>query len=166
MDAVVVDMGIVPTRSGMMMTGAFGLHGLGDATDTIDTTIPVDTTTFPLDPGIYGPGGSGSFLPLCTPITPSYTPAATPSPTTNLLDSLAASWSAAAQQILKSNAGALPTYQTINPLTGASTTVYGSAANIPTSLTTAVSSLTTGSGGLLLLGGAALLIVMMISKGR
>ena len=151
-----------PTN-GMMMSGSFGvpLTGMGALGDDTTDYGFTDTTNIvtPVDYGLF-------TAPITTPITPSYTPAASPSPTTNLLDSLAASWSAAAQQILKSNAGALPTYQTINPLTGASTTVYGNASNIPTSLTTAVSSLTTGSGGLLLLGGAALLIVMMMSKGR
>lgn len=97
--------------------------------------------------------------------TPVYTPAGTPSTssaTQNLLNSLAASWSGAAQQILKSNAGALPTYQQVGP--GGSTTVYGNASNLPTTLQTSLLSATAGSSGLFLIGGAVLLAVMLFKR--
>lgn len=150
-----------PTN-GMMMVGSFGppssvpltgMHGLGDIWSDSGMTDPTTDVT-PVDYGVFN---------TPVPYTPAgVTPTTAPSSTTNLLDSLAASWSAAAQQILKSNAGALPTYQQVGP--GGTTTVYGNAANIPTSLTTALTSLTTGSGSILLIGGLAILAIMAISK--
>ena len=95
--------------SGMMLTGSYGLkglEGLGDICYAWDDQGNCIASS---------PSGQASQIPTESPYpvvtTPGYTPAATSS-NLSFLDSLAASWSSAAQQILKSNAGALPTYQT------------------------------------------------------
>lgn len=143
--------------SPLSLLANMGLGGLGDnTTDSIDlSTLPVGT-------------GDSIYNPLVTYTPPSPTisttnPAATPNPITNLLASLAGSWSATSQQILKAQAGALPTYQTVNPQTGQSTTIYGNAAglNLPSSLTNIFG---TGSELPLLLGVGLLLMMMMGRK--
>lgn len=155
----------MPMTNGIMLSGSRnvppltgGFAGLGDDGSDIDSVV----NDFALDPGIYGPGGAGAQLPISVPYTPAGVTPSTPSATTNLLSSLATSFAATAQQILKANAGALPTYQTVNPVTGATTTIYGS--NVPSTLSTDLLSATTGSTGTLLLVGGAVLLLFMFAK--
>jgi hypothetical protein len=64
-------------------------------------------------------------------------------------NSILQTWTNAGAAIAKTAAGANPTYQSYNPLTGATTTVFGDS---------------TTAGTLLLLGGGALLVMGMMGK--
>ncbi len=113
------------------------------------------------DSGMTDP--STTVSPDYSVINPSYTPAASSNPATlNLLSNLAASWTNTASQILKSNAGALPTYQQVGP--GGSTTIYGNAGGIPSTLQTDLLSATMGSGSLIWIGLGAIVLMMMMKK--
>jgi hypothetical protein len=83
-------------------------------------------------------------------------------------NSILQTWTNAGAAIAKTAAGANPTYQSYNPLTGATTTVFGdstTAASLISSLATpTIGGLSLGT--LLLLGGGALLVMGMMPKGH
>lgn len=131
--------------------GFGGMHGLGDV-------------CYDADGNGYDCGGSTSQVPTETPypvIMSSPTVSSAPL-TANPLTALLNSWSTTAQQILKAQSGAQPTLIQTNP-NGASTTYYGAASTLPTSLT--ASSLLTGiSGSTLLILGVGIVALMAMRK--
>jgi hypothetical protein len=110
-----------------------------------------------------------TYNPTYTGPEPTYTPPITANvnnPSGINWNSIAQAWTGITGQILKSEAGANPTYQSVSP-NGASTTIYGS---LPTNLQASLAQPVAGSlslGSLLLFGGigiAAILVLKSVSK--
>jgi hypothetical protein len=146
------------------------------ALTTFDTSLPSLPTFVSSSDASAIPNIVSTSSGATTTSTGTYTYPATPT-TTNSTSSVANSinwnailqtWTNAGAAIAKTAAGANPTYQSYNPLTGATTTVFGDS----TTAASLISSLATPTlgglslGTLLLLGGGALLIFGMMPKGH
>lgn len=152
-----------------------GLGDLSDAfsfVDSIPSTDPLPSSSFAITPSQapaispIGSGGynGGNYLTDIASLLPS-TPNTSGGGVSSSINwnSILQTWTQAGAAIAKSAAGANPTYQSYNPLTGATTTVFGDS----TTASGLISSLATPSfgglslGTLLLIGGGILLIMGM-----
>jgi len=163
--------------------GKVGLSGLGDFSDyfsgfgadaipSTDPLLPV-TPSFAITAGeapaisLPGSGGyaGGNYLADIASLFPTGTVTANTSgsgvSSSINWNAILQNWTSAGTQIAKAAAGANPTYQSYNPATGQTTTVYGNPANLPSNL------LPSSIGGMslttILLIGAGLLVAMKMA---